>query len=39
MDKRPIADICYDLFKKTGKINYYMLYNDLKKDNSGRDKS
>lgn len=27
-----MEDICWQLFKETGKINYYMLYSALKKD-------
>ena len=38
-EDKNLSDVCYELFKETGKINYYMLYNDLKKDDSGRDKS
>ena len=39
-EDKPLKDVCYELFKETGKINYYMLYNDLKKDDTcGRDKS
>lgn len=26
------AILAWDLFEKTGKISYYMLYHDLKKD-------
>lgn len=32
-------ELCWELFKKTGQINYYMLYKALKKEEtSGRHK-
>jgi len=27
-----MEDLCWNLFKSTGQINYYLLYSALKKD-------
>lgn len=27
-----VKDTAYELFKKTGKVNYYLLYSKLKSD-------
>ena len=31
-DKFELEDLCWQLFIKTGKINYYMLYKSLKEE-------
>ncbi len=33
-----LEDLCLRNFMETGEIGYYLLYQDLKRDENGRDK-
>lgn len=36
MDDRRVADVCYGLFRESGKIGYWLLYKKMLGERNGR---